>query len=118
MVVYKVLKVLKNQKTLATNQKKLTTSYNVDHPDHPIKLASISGLDSAIEPEGEEAFNVPTPQFQEDPHSEDEDAAVGGDFDGEDDDEEEDESDEDDGEGDAGGDKEEAIDEDSESRDD
>lgn len=77
-LVPKISKVLKNHKTLTFNQRKLAVSYNVDHPDYPIKVGLVSGSDSDVEPEGEEAFDVPAPQFQEDPHFEDKDAGVGG----------------------------------------
>lgn len=119
----KVYKVLKNQKTLTSNQRKLAAGYNADHRDHPIKLRSVSDFDSDAEPEGEETFDVLAPQFQEDPHFEDDDATVGGgggggDLVGDDDDddddeeeEEEDESDEDEDEGVVGGDRGEANDE-------
>lgn len=111
-LVCKVSKVLKNQKTLTSNQRKLAPSYNADHSEHLIDPASINSSDSNVEPEDEEAFDVPTPQFQEDPHSEDEDAAVrdisGGD------EEEEEESGENDGEDEGRGQEDEEDDEDSE----
>lgn len=73
--------------------------------DHPIELGSISGSNTNNEPKGEEAFNIPVPQFQKDPQLEDEDVAVGSEAGGEDDededDEEENESESDEGE--AGG---------------
>lgn len=75
-LVQKVSKVLKNEKTLASNQRQLVAYYNADHLDHPILLGSVNGSDSTDEPEGEEAFDAPTPQFQEDPHSEDEEITV------------------------------------------
>lgn len=59
----KVSKVLKNQKTLASNQRKLVVGFNADHSDHPIELRLVSRLESDNEPEGEEAFNIPAPQF-------------------------------------------------------
>lgn len=68
----KVLKVLKNQKTLVSYYSQLATCYNANHLDHLIEL----GSDSDDEPKGEEAFNILAPQFQEDPHAEDEEITV------------------------------------------
>lgn len=122
-LVCKVSKVLKNQKTLASNQRKLVADDNVNHLEQPIEMASISGLDSYVELEDEEAFDVLAPQFQDDPHSEDGDAAVGGASDGDSDDggddDEEEKHGEDDGENEEGrGQEEEDDDEDSEYQDD
>lgn len=47
--------------------------YNVDHPDHPIKLGSVNGSNTDNELEGEETFNILAPKFQEDPSPKDED---------------------------------------------
>lgn len=69
-------KVLKNQKTLVPNQRQLAACYNTGHPNHPIVLGSVNGSDSDDEPEGEEAFDIRASQFQEDPHSEDEEMAM------------------------------------------
>lgn len=77
-LVCKVLKVLKNQKTLVFNQRQLAACYNVNHSNHPIELGSISGSNSDDELEGEDAFDVPAPQFWEDPHSEDEETTIAG----------------------------------------
>lgn len=101
LLVCKVSKVLKNQKALASNQRKLAAGYNADHLEQPIELASISGSDIDVELEDEDVFYVLAPQFQDDPHSENEDAAVGGAAGG-DDDKEEEESGENDGEDEEG----------------
>lgn len=115
-LVCKVSKVLKNQKILTANQRKLAEGYNADHLNHPIELGSFSGSDSDDEPEGEEAFDILAPQVQEDPHSKDEEmvvagvaggSAAGDDEDDEDGDDADDEvkSESDEGEGDEGGDQ-------------
>lgn len=75
-LVHKVSKVLKNQKTLTSNHRQLAACYNANHLDHPIQLGSISGSDSNDELEGEEAFDIPAPQFWEDPHSKDKGTVV------------------------------------------
>lgn len=74
-LMQKVLKVLKNQRTLASNQRQLAVCYNTNNTDHPIELGSVNGSDSDDEPEGEESFDVPSPQLWENPHSEDEEVA-------------------------------------------
>lgn len=69
-LVRKVTKVLKNQKTLTSNQKQLVACYNADHSEHPIHLGSVSGSDS--KPEAEVGFEVQSPQLGVDSQSEDE----------------------------------------------
>lgn len=76
-LVCKVLCVLKNQKTVASSQRKLEADHNDNHPENPIELESISGSDNDAKAE-EEAFDVPAPQFQENPHLDDDAAFVGG----------------------------------------
>lgn len=95
-LVCKALRFLKNQKTFSSNQRKLVTCHNADRPEHSIELESINYSDSDAELEDEEAFNVLAPQFQEDPHSEDEDAAIGGISSGDDEEEESGEDDDED----------------------
>lgn len=120
--MHKVLKVLKNQKTVASNKRNLVVGYNVDHLDHPIQLGSVNGSDFDDELKGKEAFDIPAPQFEEDPHPQNVDMAMDGAAGGsaveDEDDEQEDESGSDKGEGDAGEERVVAVDDESKSRDD
>lgn len=68
-LVWKVTNVLKNQKTLASNQKQLAACCNVDHPEHPIILGLVSGSDSGLE--GTPGFEVQSLHLRADPRSED-----------------------------------------------
>lgn len=52
-LIRKVSKLLKNQKTLASNQKQLVVCYNAKHAEHPIHLGSLSGSNSGPEVEAE-----------------------------------------------------------------